>query len=505
MPFLRFANAKVIHPHVSRDQWSRVRVASDAAKSSGDMSENLIQRASSLFEKKFNPEKFLLTHATIIASVDTISPPGIKTGSVVEDGFKVNRKFSDFRIKDASDKYINNNLDAWSRGVILKAHQTFVGAHNFVEHVQIEEMSRGRIIDAVARDIGDAIYVDILIATDRKHQDLISAIENGKMATLSMGCTVDGTVCTKCGHWAADETELCPHIKYAKGNVFFDDQGVKHRIAELCGHESIDPHGGVQFIEASWVGSPAFTGAVLRNILEPSEAVAKQAAKVLSAPPPEWSVEKERKAASAPAGVVVKEMGKPRFGKTMVGGECDDAFLAGWSGSGINGQDEGEAPPANPMKEVEDEVYKSVLDRVKDRLQQDLKGQNIDEAMLPSTMAPNDTMVKEARSKFAYRAALHTLVHYASSDVALVNGVADVNNRFGIKIPVQVYRAALKVGRHNKYPRVEVFHAACVDALGRLPTLAEAKTLLRISKLLSRRWASGGTDGRSPRRSEDGT
>ena len=120
MPFLRYATAKVVHPHVSRGQWSRVRVAGNTAKAAGDMSDNLIQRASGLFEKKFNPEKFLLTHATIIASVDIITPPGVKTGSVVEDGFKVNRKFSDFRIKDASDKYINNNLDAWSRGVILR-------------------------------------------------------------------------------------------------------------------------------------------------------------------------------------------------------------------------------------------------------------------------------------------------------------------------------------------------------------------------------------------------
>jgi intein/homing endonuclease len=86
-----------------------------------------------------------------------------------------------------------HNCDCWSRPVLLASYPTFVGAHNFIEHVQIEDLSKGRIIDAVARDVGDSVYVDILIATDRQHEDLITAIESGKMATLSMGCFVPGT------------------------------------------------------------------------------------------------------------------------------------------------------------------------------------------------------------------------------------------------------------------------------------------------------------------------
>lgn len=145
-------------------------------------------------------------------------------------------------------------MDSWDRDVLLKSYRTFIGSHNFVEHVQVEDLSKGRIIDAVARDIGDSVYIDILVATDRKHTDLVKAIESGQMNSMSMGCTVDFTQCTKCGNVAVDETEMCKHIRYEKGNTFFDEKGQQHRVAELCGHKTVDG-GGVTFIEASWVAT----------------------------------------------------------------------------------------------------------------------------------------------------------------------------------------------------------------------------------------------------------
>ena len=45
-----------------------------------------------------------------------------------------------------------------------------------------------------------------------------------------------------------------------------DDDGIPRRIAELCGHKTM-PNGGVKFVEASWVGTPAFPGAAKRNIV----------------------------------------------------------------------------------------------------------------------------------------------------------------------------------------------------------------------------------------------
>jgi hypothetical protein len=478
--FVKYANAQVVKPHVSRREWGHLRTA--ATKQANDLNENLVQRASDIFKVEFNPENFLLTHATIVASVDAYVPQGVKLGTVLEDGFRVNRKYGKFRIKPATDKYLNNNLDGWSKEVLLKSYPTFIGGHSFVEHVQIEELSKGRIIDAVARDIGDSIYIDILIANERKHKDLIASIENGKLATLSMGCTVDGTLCTKCGHWAADESELCPHIKYAKGNTFYDEMGRNHRVAELCGAEELDPHGGVQFIEASWVASPAFTGAVLRNILEPTEEIAKKAQAILNTPPPEWSQDNIQKAA--------KQITKA-FSPTKSRVKVSD-FLSGWDDkiSQDEMMDSQEAPAEEPPKEndldsLENDLMEMVKQRVRKKLQDEMKGP---EPSPEDSSSTNENINRQAK---IYTNGLVSIAKIAKSDVELVNSIAEYNNSLDIKLPISMYRVALAVGPHKGYANVSAFREACDKELGRKSTLSEAKTLLRLGKLLSQRLPEG--------------
>ena len=158
-----------------------------------------------------------------------------------------------------------------------------VVVHN-CEHVQIPALSKGKVIDAVLREIPigkdtagkdvTTYYVDILVATDRKHTDLIRKIESGETSKLSMGCLITFSVCSKCGNRAVDETQACSCVKYEKNNYFYDQNGVRRRVAELCGHFS-EPE-SVRFIDASWVKNPAFTGAVLRNVVDvPSDIMAK--------------------------------------------------------------------------------------------------------------------------------------------------------------------------------------------------------------------------------------
>ena len=307
-------------------------------------------------------------------------------------------------------------------------------------------------------------------------------------------CTIDGSQCTKCGHWAADETEMCSHIRYMKGNTFFDEQGVSHKIAEKCGDDSLDPTGGVTFIEASWVETPAFTGAVLRNVLEPTEAQAKQAAEILAMPPKQWSADAVMKAASVSPMVIQKKFAAPV--KVAL---TDDAFFAGWMDEGDAGTPEegtpaedaakppAEASPVDDMvKRLEDYATKEVEKRIRERIQQ----KNTPAAPGPEESSSlNETIMKQAAGR-VYTAALDTLIRTASSDIALVNAVAEFNAQAGIHIPVGVYRAALKVGPTSAYTNVEDFRSACDKALGRRASLPEAKTLVRIGKLLSRRRAS---------------
>ena len=516
MAFLKTARAVVQNPSVSRREWAGIRTASRAmgalpsfAKTrvakTGAVPSNLVDQAGTIFGAQFDPTKYLLTHATIVASVDVYQPPNAKLGSVIEDGFRVNRKYGDFRIKAECSQFINNNRDAWSRGVLVKAFETFIGGHNFVEHVQIESMSKGRIIDAVARDIGDSVYIDILIATDRKHADLVTAIESKKMGTMSMGCTVDGTICTKCGHWAADETEMCPHIKYSKGNTFFDEQGQQHIIAELCGHEDLEPTGGVQFIEASWVETPAFTGAVLRNVMEASPEVARQAAAVLNTPPTQWDQNAQLKAAGmqraatslsdleAAAAQDSRVVGTVAHGPftapdVLSVGSPDmnaDLFLSGWDDeepAEDEGEGEAEAPaePDSPLDGVRDDLKKHLLQQVTKQIKDEMKGKDVQDAL---STAPNDTVQHEAR---AYAAGLRSIVRTANSDIALLDAVAAFNRDTGVKIPVPIYRAALKLGPSTKFSGSQEFVRACQAALGRQPSTAEIRVLARFSTLLTR-------------------
>jgi hypothetical protein len=261
--FRRYANAVVTHPLASQAGWERVRRFGGTRVASA--SRDLVAQASEILGGRLDPDRYLLSHATIVCSVDTDPTPNVRLGKVEEGGQTVNRRWGNYLITPNHSKYVNNNGDAWTRPVLMKSYRTFIGAHNFLEHVQVEDLSKGRIIDAVPRDVGESLYIDILVATDRRHSDLVADIESGKLGAMSMGCNVEHTQCTKCGNVAVDETEMCEHIRYQKLNRYFDNTGKQRVIAELCGHESEDPNGGVTFIEASWVANPAFTGAVMRN------------------------------------------------------------------------------------------------------------------------------------------------------------------------------------------------------------------------------------------------
>lgn len=450
MAFLRYARANVVRPQVHSLEWDKVRVASGNKQ----LNQSLRKKAEDILGESFTPERFLLTHATIVCSVDAIAPPNTKTGSIEEDGQKINRKYADYRVSKETDKYINNNLDSWSRGVIKKSYQTFIGAHNFVEHIQVEELSKGKIIDAVLRDIGESLYVDILVATDKKHKELVEQIVSGEMNSMSMGCSVDFTICTKCGHVAADETEMCPHVKYEKGNSFFDEQGNKHRVAELCGHEDNGETGGVTFIEASWVATPAFPGAVARNTIEiedPKEV------------PEKW--------VSKSASVVTSAFGMEEESEEESGNNAP-------------------ASEESLLKKLDSVYEEAIVDRFKKKLESEIKKEKANEILNPpiskSTVEQNDTIVKEGLvSTDKYAKAISLSVKTASSIHEAVFNIALVNNHFGVQLPSSVYKIASKVGCSTKYSSVDAFLARCSSVYGKTLTEKESFALIRISKILS--------------------
>lgn len=221
--------------------------------------------------KKYNQDNYLFSHCTIVASV--------KVGS------------NGYYIDPACSELVNNNGNAWSNEVLMATFKSFVGGENYLEHVQVPELSKGKILDAVLRPLtykskegneADIYFCDILVATNKKHDALVAKIASGDLTTMSMGCLADFVQCSKCGKVLGDNQPNCRHLDHEMLQTFKDKDGVERVVAELCGR--LIKKGGkwegdpksVRFIEASWVEKPAFTGAVLNHYVAgvPKEAMA---------------------------------------------------------------------------------------------------------------------------------------------------------------------------------------------------------------------------------------
>ena len=242
MSFNKTANAQIQEPIISADSWGQM------------YGHRTFGQKTATFSKVADSSSYLLSHCTIMSSVMTEEAP------------------EDHLIKPECSHLVNNNDDAWTNEVLKLSHKSFVGAFNFVEHFQNSKYAKGHILDAVLRKVNIAppdvwvYFCDILVATDLAHEKLVEDIRSGRVKYLSMGCVTDLVICSFCGARVTDATTYCHHLQFQKGMFLSDEDGVPRRIAELCGHQSM-ANGGVKFVEASWVETPAFPGAAKRNIV----------------------------------------------------------------------------------------------------------------------------------------------------------------------------------------------------------------------------------------------
>jgi len=291
MAMLKFGHAAVVNRVVCPGKWvdnvvpkGRIVIAKDVVA-------------------QFDPSKWLLSHVTIMASVDV-------------DLAKPSDPKSNYLIKPEYSIFVNNNGDSWERNLLKIASKSFLGADNFVEHVQIPELSKGKIIDVALREVPFAkglngedlttMYVDILIATNKKHTDLVTKIKSGEYSAVSMGCLIKYSICTQCGCIAEDDSQACKHIKYFKGNYFYDDNGIKRVVAELCGSTE-DPE-SCKFIDGSWVRKPAFEGAVLHKVLPFDVDLSEKIQKAVAMPGFEYMPGMYLKSASQSAKEIVRDL-----------------------------------------------------------------------------------------------------------------------------------------------------------------------------------------------------
>lgn len=239
------ANAEILDTKLTLENWEKLYGSNSFGSKRASVAIRKVAAAQT---------KYLLSHCTIMASVMTEPDP------------------EDWLIKPECSHLVNNNEDGWTNEVLKMSHKSFIGSFNFVEHYQNSKHAKGHILDSVLRKvkIGDGAWVyfcDILVATDRTHEQLTNGIIAGDVRYMSMGCVTDMVICSYCGKRIEEGDRYCIHLQVQKGSFIPDQDGINRRVAELCGHKSL-PNGGVRFVEASWVGVPAFPGAALRNIVQ---------------------------------------------------------------------------------------------------------------------------------------------------------------------------------------------------------------------------------------------
>lgn len=492
MAFCKYAYANIIKPDINIPIWDQVR---DSAQALG--SAFATREASKISLAEFSPKHYMLSHATIVASVDTEKGPG-RLGRHLEGGVTVDRPYADYYIKPTTAKFVNNNFDSWERKLLLATFRTFIGGENYLEHLQIPEMSKGKIVDAAARDIGDSVYIDILVATHRKHRPLVAAIHARQLQTLSMGANVAFTLCSKCGNQAVDETQLCSHVKYEKGNKFLDILGIERKVAELCGHLDAEP-GSNRFIEASWVGNPAFTGAVLRSILTPEEASAY------------GQLHSERLQVAFSSRARTAEPSQFRKSARMGSdfGQEKEQF------PGSDDQDESPSPKEeakDPLESLVDDLAKTLKDRAVRKIRQDMDGKSpgndVEEDHANHTLIP--ASLQSGRQRLArivhgltadpvrrnvlldglllHRTggwqAVKSANKFSGRDVLAISRVLDqLQNSPSVAGVARIYRTVLAVGGAGPYVDVDTYLAACSRVLGREPTQNEKLALITKGRL----------------------
>lgn len=228
---------------------------------------------------QYSNDNYLFVHSTIVSSVN-----------VADNGYYID---------PVCDELVNSNGNAWATPLLLATFKSFIGKNNYQEHVQIPALSKGTILDAVARPVKyvasdgsgktDVVYVDILVAVDRKHSDLCSRIGSGEMDSMSMGTLAHWVTCSRCGGQFDDDMTPCDHIQNDLMEHFTDENGVRRITAELCGRMIKNPETGLlepdvesnEFIEASWVEKPAFKGAVINHYISDMDV---KVAKILEFP-----------------------------------------------------------------------------------------------------------------------------------------------------------------------------------------------------------------------------
>ncbi len=164
-----------------------------------------------------------------------------------------------FKAKAIEANIPNNNGDSFSVKELKKAMSSFVGVPFFTNHQNDDiEKAKGKVVYAEWNDEEDAI--DVVAFIDKKaYPHLCRGIDQDYVTGVSMGASVEYSLCSICRNKAASPEEYCTHIRNLKGRKFTGraTDVITGETKEFKNAVVYEDNYGLRFIELSGVVDPA--------------------------------------------------------------------------------------------------------------------------------------------------------------------------------------------------------------------------------------------------------
>ena len=154
------------------------------------------------------------------------------------------------------------------------------------------------------------------------------------------------------------------------------------------------------------------------------------------------------------------------------------------------GDDKADTPSESLLKQLEDVYETAIVDRFRQKLENELKAEKAQEVMNPpidkSVVEQNDTIVKEgSMSASKYMSLLDASVKTAKSVEEAVLNISLVNNHCNVQIPTHVYKLASLLGSTSQYNDVVDYLEQASYLNGKTLSKQDSMRLVRLAKLLS--------------------
>lgn len=202
-------------------------------------------------------------------SLDTVA----RGRQVIEKKPETTSEFIYFATRAIAGDKPNGNGDYFPWDHLLKSYTSFIGRNLFLNHNSGDPRNAiGKVLDAypVVDPSSNEKYIECLAKIDAvAHPELARQIQSGILDSCSMGCSVESSQCSVCGHTIySDQDNKCRHMSSGLGKEFTSELDFPE--ANIKKGDAIQAYAinrGLNFTELSVVNVPAWDNAKIVQVI----------------------------------------------------------------------------------------------------------------------------------------------------------------------------------------------------------------------------------------------